>query len=84
METPLLVSDRMTVEACRDRALARGFPLFSLENGDQCWGGSDLERATKDGGALTGCTKPCKGNSSQICGELGFMSLYRTEGGMFG
>ncbi|GIL87750.1 hypothetical protein Vretimale_13087 [Volvox reticuliferus] len=70
-------SDNMTVANCREDALKRGFRLYGVEAGRECWGGDDLERATSLGPG-TICDWPCSGNDCEVCGGDWAIVIYTT------
>ncbi|GIL50430.1 hypothetical protein Vafri_6536, partial [Volvox africanus] len=77
---PLLLdaSDNMTVATCRADALKRGFLLYGVEAGRECWGGDDLARATSLGPSTT-CDWPCSGDDCEVCGGDWAIVIYMTE-----
>ncbi|KAH8649429.1 hypothetical protein BGZ60DRAFT_499074 [Tricladium varicosporioides] len=64
----------MTVESCQTFCLSKNYPLAGLESGNQCF--CDLELNFNSSIGRTGCTTPCIGKSSQICGGSRVLSVY--------
>ncbi|EFJ47698.1 hypothetical protein VOLCADRAFT_91720 [Volvox carteri f. nagariensis] len=74
----------MSVSYCRNLAKAAGLPYFGVEYGQECYGGSDMERATRLGRS-SNCTHSCSGDTSQICGGDWAVNIYETSPiGMYG
>ena len=65
---PYLVSkaDFMTIASCKASASEQGFEYFGLQDGFQCFAGSNLTLATSQGSGL--CESLCPGASNEICG----------------
>ncbi|GLC68280.1 hypothetical protein PLESTF_000671300 [Pleodorina starrii] len=77
LPTLLSVSEDMTVAICRKEAEARGFYLYGLEAGRECYGGDNLTRATALG-LSTQCDWPCAGESCEVCGGNWAILIYTT------
>ncbi|GIM12682.1 hypothetical protein Vretimale_15979, partial [Volvox reticuliferus] len=60
---------QMTPEFCASLAQAAGCTIFSVQYGEDCHGGYDLQAATRMGPS-TVCNMACTGNRSQTCGGL--------------
>ncbi|GIL62815.1 hypothetical protein Vafri_16992, partial [Volvox africanus] len=60
---------RMTPELCASLAQAAGCTIFSVQYGQDCHGGYDLQVAISLGPSTT-CNMACTGNRSQTCGGL--------------
>ncbi|PNW74330.1 hypothetical protein CHLRE_13g604250v5 [Chlamydomonas reinhardtii] len=69
----------MTLEWCDALARAAGVPLYGVQFSWFCFGGNDLAFATSLGPSPN-CTRPCGGNSSQICGGEYANNLYALNG----
>ena len=69
-------STLMTVESCQSfcSSNTNNYALAGLENGQECYCGNGLQSYSAVGYAQ--CSKPCKGNSSEICGGSSRISLY--------
>ncbi|PNW85007.1 hypothetical protein CHLRE_03g167712v5 [Chlamydomonas reinhardtii] len=57
----------LTLEDCAALARAAGLRLYGVQFSWFCFGGNDLSLATSLGHSEE-CTRPCGGNSSQVCG----------------
>lgn len=66
----------MTIEMCRDLALARGFTVFGTQYGQACLAGYSLMQATSLGAPSFPCNFPCAGNTAQTCGGHWANSVY--------
>ncbi|KAM0811205.1 putative WSC domain-containing protein [Seiridium cardinale] len=64
-------SDAMTTEYCA--SFCFDYKYFGTEYSEQCFCGNQISSGSNP---TTGCTMTCKGNSSQICGDGGKLSLY--------
>lgn len=65
---------------CAIRADGRGYSIFALQYGGQCWLGNDLARATQLG-TTSNCNEfMCAGDRSQMCGGGYANVLYVLEG----
>ncbi|KAI1839981.1 hypothetical protein JX265_013597 [Neoarthrinium moseri] len=63
-----------TIERCQAACVAAGFNYSGTEFGNQCFCGTTIS----NGGAQvdpSGCNKACSGNSTQICGGAGTLSV---------
>lgn len=65
----------MTVGKCANLARSRGFTLFSLQVGNECFGGTDMGRA-KSLGTSTACTANCSGDKTTTCGGAWANQVY--------
>ncbi|KDR73374.1 hypothetical protein GALMADRAFT_1341953 [Galerina marginata CBS 339.88] len=72
-------SDLMTVERCIDACDAGGFSLAGLEFGRECWCGNADMYGRIGITALTGCTSPCAGNATELCGGPNLLNVYANE-----
>jgi uncharacterized protein DUF1996/WSC domain-containing protein len=77
LDGPSRLNDDMTVETCIAFCNDRGYKFAGLEYQRECYCGNDVaaDRAPVKG-ILGVCEMPCKGDSSQICGGYGGLSLY--------
>ncbi|KAM0720206.1 hypothetical protein Q7P37_004342 [Cladosporium fusiforme] len=76
---PTTSSDNMTVKTCVDFCASKGHVLAGLEYARECYCGdkySSEERAPKKG-VMGACQEPCSGDSGEICGAAGALSMYR-------
>ncbi|KAK6086342.1 copper radical oxidase [Seiridium cupressi] len=64
-------SDAMTTEYCA--SFCSDYKYFGTEYSEQCFCGNQISSGSNP---TTGCTMTCKGNSSEICGDGGKLSLY--------
>ncbi|KAF7531875.1 hypothetical protein G7054_g8477 [Neopestalotiopsis clavispora] len=72
--------DKMTINMCFDTCKAGGYSYAGLEYGRECWCGNtvapNLEDASDPACAMQ-CDMVCGGNSGQMCGGRGAISLYQ-------
>ncbi|MCJ1306720.1 hypothetical protein MMC25_000363 [Agyrium rufum] len=67
-----------TVEDCVATCGGKGFSIAGLEYSSQCFCGNSLPARAQPIPNIVGpCTMPCAGNSSQVCGNGGALSLYQ-------
>jgi hypothetical protein len=66
-------NDQMTVQSCI--AFCNGTNYAGLEYGRECYCGNTLLAASTNQSA-SDCSTPCKGDSSEICGNGNRLSLY--------
>lgn len=64
----------MTIESCQSYCSSKNLNLAGLEYGQECYCGSGLQNNAAVG--KTGCSKPCAGNATEICGNANLMSVY--------
>ncbi len=64
-----------TIESCKEAARARGHVYAGLQQGNQCYGGSNLLYTKVDDSE---CSVPCAGNPGQLCGGNWRNSAYAT------
>ncbi len=64
----------MTIESCQSYCSTKNFNLAGLEYGTECFCGSGLVNNAAIG--KSGCSQPCAGNASEICGNANLLSLY--------
>jgi hypothetical protein len=77
LPTTLAMNDPgMTVEKCRGLAALKGLPYCGVQFGSSCFGGYDLQAATKSNSDK--CQTPCSGNKVQVCGGYWANSLHET------
>ncbi|KAI5359093.1 putative hem peroxidase, carbohydrate-binding WSC, hem peroxidase superfamily [Septoria linicola] len=67
-------NDVQTTELCTTYCGSKGFDWSGLEYGAECFCDYQLSGATQE--PDTDCSMPCKGNSSQICGNGNRLSVY--------
>ncbi|KAK0125522.1 hypothetical protein ONS96_009359 [Cadophora gregata f. sp. sojae] len=70
----LLYNSTMDASTCQRYCFQKHYALAGLENGNQCFCGLALSNGATLG--RTGCTVPCVGNSSEICGGPSRLSIY--------
>ncbi|KAJ3003735.1 UNVERIFIED_CONTAM: hypothetical protein HDU68_005531 [Siphonaria sp. JEL0065] len=63
----------MTVESCAKLASEKGFTLFGVEYGDECWADSVYEYYPSSSDK---CWMSCSGNGAQTCGGSDALSVY--------
>ncbi|PSK50339.1 Kremen protein 1 [Elsinoe australis] len=68
-------SQTASIESCTAACAAAGYSIAGLEFGSQCFCGNSLGPYAQQTIAA-GCTQPCAGNSSQVCGNGNRLSLY--------
>ncbi|KAJ3393304.1 hypothetical protein HDU92_007865 [Lobulomyces angularis] len=74
-----LAQDSMTIQMCHSHCQKGKYLIAGLEYGRECYCGNVLYGTSK----LTTpekCAKPCGGDSTQICGNGGHLSLYTVGG----
>lgn len=64
----------MTVESCQSFCATNNYGLAGLEYRTECFCGNALQQYSQVG--FTGCTLPCSGNASEICGGSSRLSVY--------
>ena len=68
----------ITSSNCVKHCDSIGKSIAGTENGGQCFCGNALVNSV----AITGlCSSPCNGNSNEICGGPGALSIYKKSGG---
>lgn len=65
----------LTIESCQDYCTGKGYPLSGMEYSTECYCGSHLENGAVIGGS-TQCVMACGGNTNEICGGPGALSVY--------
>ncbi|KAI8943290.1 hypothetical protein NX059_001310 [Plenodomus lindquistii] len=75
-------SSNMSVETCiahcTDTVSSPQFTYAALENGNECFCGTELrDENAPVPGIMGSCTSRCAGDQSQVCGGAGAMSVYR-------
>ena len=68
--------DGMSISKCFVAALQSGYKYFGLQNGNECWAGSDYAAAIRNGWSFN-CNNRCSGNPDEVCGNAGRNSMYR-------
>ncbi|KAL8714368.1 MAG: hypothetical protein Q9220_001701 [cf. Caloplaca sp. 1 TL-2023] len=66
----------MTISSCQNfcSSSTNNYALAGLENGQECYCGNGLQNYAAVG--YSGCSQPCKGNSSEICGGTSRLSVW--------
>jgi hypothetical protein len=64
----------MTVEMCMNFCDVMGFPVAGLEYGGECYCGNSFENG--GGGCTGGCSTPCIGDETQMCGGTWKLNVY--------
>ncbi|KAL8688550.1 MAG: hypothetical protein Q9218_005568, partial [Villophora microphyllina] len=66
----------MTLSACQSfcSSSTNNYALAGLENGQECYCGNGLQNYAAVG--YTGCSKPCTGNKTEICGGSSRISVW--------
>lgn len=64
----------MTIEMCMNFCDVMGFPVAGLEYGGECYCGDSFENG--GGGCSGGCSTPCIGDDTQMCGGDWKMNVY--------
>lgn len=76
-----LSADDMTNEKCVDFCVSKGFTIAGTEYTKQCFcGNSILAGRAPVPGLMGNCIMPCGGDSKEMCGGGGQISLYRKCG----
>ncbi|KAL8931127.1 MAG: hypothetical protein Q9208_000231 [Pyrenodesmia sp. 3 TL-2023] len=70
----------MTLASCLTFCASptNNYALAGLENGNECHCGNGLQNYASP--THTGCTKPCSGNKTQICGGASRLSVWNATG----
>lgn len=71
-------SSDMTIEKCQAYCLSKSQPVAGLEYSTECYCGLGLSPGSTVN--QTGCSMPCGGNSSQVCGGSNRLSVYQYSG----
>jgi hypothetical protein len=81
-QSAYMASDNLTVEACVDFCIAKGWSYAGLEYAQECFCGNALNPtyAPKDG-VMGGCNMKCRGSEDETCGGSNAMSVYGKCGG---
>lgn len=66
----------MTVANCARAANVSGYVIFGVEYSQECKAGWSLDASSKLS-SNSSCSMQCKGNSSEYCGNGGFLSTYQ-------
>ncbi|KAL9602500.1 MAG: hypothetical protein Q9219_001794 [cf. Caloplaca sp. 3 TL-2023] len=68
----------MTLESCFSfcSSSTNNYALAGLENGQECYCGNGLQNYAATG--FSGCSKPCTGNKTEICGGSGRLSVWNS------
>jgi hypothetical protein len=76
-QSAYMASDNLTVEACVDFCIAKGWSYAGLEYAQECFCGDALSptHAPKDG-VMGGCNMKCRGSEDETCGGSNAMSVY--------
>ncbi|TKX19229.1 hypothetical protein C1H76_8607 [Elsinoe australis] len=71
----------VTIDSCMNYCGAKGYKYVGLEYATQCFCSNTLpaDRAPQ-AGIFGNCFTPCAGNSSQVCGGAGRLSVYKLSG----
>ncbi|PHH91458.1 hypothetical protein CDD83_359 [Cordyceps sp. RAO-2017] len=69
---------QMTVAKCTAACTASGYILAGLEYGGECFCGNQISNGAQS--VDTGCSMPCRGNSSEFCGGSGRLNVYSLNG----
>ncbi|KAI4843157.1 hypothetical protein E4T44_06211, partial [Aureobasidium sp. EXF-8845] len=64
-----------TIEKCTTACANAGFSIAGMEYGSQCWCDNKIGPYTQKALDL-GCSQPCPGNTTEVCGQSGRLSLY--------
>ncbi|PVF97904.1 WSC-domain-containing protein [Serendipita vermifera] len=69
------VDGSMTVEKCVNKCFEGGFMYAGLEYANECCCSNSIGGSSQPG--QTGCSMPCEGDSSSICGGGNSLTLYK-------
>lgn len=64
----------ITSTGCIEHCNSIGNPIAGTENGGQCFCGDELKQSEAAPGE---CDSPCNGDKGQICGGVGYLSIFR-------
>lgn len=68
----------MSVGLCTDRCAQNKYPIAGLQNGNQCWCGSEFNGGVPNKDEKE-CNVPCPGYAPDMCGGVNALSVFRTE-----
>ena len=74
LDSAMIAGDDMTLEKCATFCSDSSYKYMAIEYGRECYCGNSIT----PGSAKTpgGCTTPCKGNSTQLCGGPSWLQMY--------
>ena len=75
----VLPASAMTTELCLQACMAAGFGYAGTEWSSQCFCGVVMNDATSLLTAPNSCANTCNGNTQQICGGSGAISVYKCK-----
>jgi hypothetical protein len=65
-----------TIEMCTSSCAGAGFVIAGLKNGVDCWCGNAMESTSAVLTVDSVCRVACPGNTAEICGAQGRMSVF--------
>ncbi|KAI1799599.1 WSC-domain-containing protein [Daldinia bambusicola] len=68
-------SDSMTVDSCASYCQGKNYALFGVEYGAECYCGNSA-KTSAPASVESDCSMACKGNSTQVCGGSGRVSIW--------
>jgi len=71
-----LANDNMTLQVCGDYCTGKGFSMFGVEYGRECYCGNSFSNGGSADLISGQCNMPCAGNSAQLCGGPNAINLY--------
>jgi hypothetical protein len=69
-------SDDMTLEQCGAYCTGKGFSMFGVEYGRECYCGNQFSNGASASTLSGQCNMPCAGNSAEVCGGPNAINLY--------
>ncbi|TFY66199.1 hypothetical protein EVG20_g4890 [Dentipellis fragilis] len=78
--TAQMDADEATVESCTSACFEAGFTYAGLEYGGRCFCDNELARFAVPTQSRK-CNIPCAGNSTQLCGGVASLTMYKYTGG---
>ena len=77
LPTLLMAADDVTVESCL--FAGSSYEWVGLEYARECWAASTISSGATNATDSRQCSMACSGNSTEVCGDANFLSLYRNK-----
>jgi len=71
-----LSQNALTIESCQAYCAIRGFALAGVQATNECYCGNSIA-STSASLTVSSCSSTCNGNSTQMCGGIWKISIYR-------
>lgn len=69
-------SNQLTIQSCAAACAKLGYTISGTEYSSQCFCGNQIVNGGKTADQQSSCNTPCSGNSAQMCGGGGRISIY--------